>query len=135
MRRRPPRSTRTDTLFPYTTLFRSTCALVFYICGVMNGGFSLVSSSATFIDMTGMLRLTAAALLPMTAIGMWLDDDELSTRKRHLGKLLFRVATVSAVVIVLVGLVTVWIVPQLHTDAILRNVLMMHRVHAAASYN
>src|SRR3546814_2422537 len=27
MRRRPPRSTRTDTLFPYTTLFRSQCAL------------------------------------------------------------------------------------------------------------
>src|SRR3546814_19161575 len=25
MRRRPPRSTLTDTLFPYTTLFRSTC--------------------------------------------------------------------------------------------------------------
>src|SRR3546814_17293495 len=25
MRRRPPRYTRTDTLFPYTTLFRSTC--------------------------------------------------------------------------------------------------------------
>src|SRR3546814_2867413 len=27
MRRRPPRSTRTDTLFPYTTLFRSGMAL------------------------------------------------------------------------------------------------------------
>src|SRR3546814_1644954 len=26
MIRRPPRSTRTDTLFPYTTLFRSTCS-------------------------------------------------------------------------------------------------------------
>src|SRR3546814_10893074 len=26
MIRRPPRSTRTDTLFPYTTLFRSFCA-------------------------------------------------------------------------------------------------------------
>src|SRR3546814_14621568 len=25
MRRRPPRSTRTDTLFPYTTLFRAPC--------------------------------------------------------------------------------------------------------------
>src|SRR3546814_15824452 len=25
MIRRPPRSTRTDTLFPYTTLFRSVC--------------------------------------------------------------------------------------------------------------
>src|SRR3546814_3392668 len=29
MIRRPPRSTRTDTLFPYTTLFRSSC------CGVL----------------------------------------------------------------------------------------------------
>src|SRR3546814_8832297 len=28
MRRRPPRSTRTDTLFPYTTLFRSAMGLV-----------------------------------------------------------------------------------------------------------
>src|SRR3546814_18424637 len=28
MIRRPPRSTRTDTLFPYTTLFRSPCAPV-----------------------------------------------------------------------------------------------------------
>src|SRR3546814_17340858 len=27
MIRRPPRSTRTDTLFPYTTLFRSTATL------------------------------------------------------------------------------------------------------------
>src|SRR3546814_5752904 len=27
MRRRPPRSTRTDTLFPYTTLFRSQQAI------------------------------------------------------------------------------------------------------------
>src|SRR3546814_20910007 len=27
MRRRPPRSTRSDTLFPYTTLFRSKCEL------------------------------------------------------------------------------------------------------------
>src|SRR3546814_13893458 len=28
MRRRPPRSTRTDTLFPYTTLFRSDFRVV-----------------------------------------------------------------------------------------------------------
>src|SRR3546814_12691849 len=27
MIRRPPRSTRTDTLFPYTTLFRSACGI------------------------------------------------------------------------------------------------------------
>src|SRR3546814_7482517 len=28
MRRRPPRSTRTDTLFPYTTLFRSPAGMI-----------------------------------------------------------------------------------------------------------
>src|SRR3546814_21027642 len=31
MIRRPPRSTRTDTLFPYTTLFRSNLHLEFHI--------------------------------------------------------------------------------------------------------
>src|SRR3546814_2590889 len=33
MIRRPPRSTRTDTLFPYTTLFRSDLILVDIACG------------------------------------------------------------------------------------------------------
>src|SRR3546814_2765515 len=32
MRRRPPRSTRTDTLFPYTTLFRSRRELRALLC-------------------------------------------------------------------------------------------------------
>src|SRR3546814_17210735 len=36
MIRRPPRSTRTDTLFPYTTLFRSYAATASYSCP--NGG-------------------------------------------------------------------------------------------------
>src|SRR3546814_4038700 len=34
MRRRPPRSTRTDTLFPYTTLFRSPGGRVFSRSGL-----------------------------------------------------------------------------------------------------
>src|SRR3546814_7439802 len=34
MIRRPPRSTRTDTLFPYTTLFRSVAAVQFILCPV-----------------------------------------------------------------------------------------------------
>src|SRR3546814_20757227 len=33
MIRRPPRSTRTDTLFPYTTLFRSLCLQTAALCG------------------------------------------------------------------------------------------------------
>src|SRR3546814_7952487 len=37
MIRRPPRSTRTDTLFPYTTLFRSFEELGFYYVGPIDG--------------------------------------------------------------------------------------------------
>src|SRR3546814_7441500 len=37
MRRRPPRSTRTDTLFPYTTLFRSAAAQLGRHFGVVDG--------------------------------------------------------------------------------------------------
>src|SRR3546814_9818859 len=38
--RRPPRSTRTDTLFPYTTLFRSATRLrASYGSGIKNPGF------------------------------------------------------------------------------------------------
>src|SRR3546814_5793658 len=55
MIRRPPRSTRTDTLFPYTTLFRSKClgdrtpsggvgaALVL----ALSGGFGRFDQAAT----------------------------------------------------------------------------------------
>src|SRR3546814_17292336 len=52
MRRRPPRSTRTDTLFPYTTLFRSlfdAAGLLFFaVAGAqkaMEFGLSLVMSA------------------------------------------------------------------------------------------
>src|SRR3546814_1752098 len=37
MRRRPPRSTRTDTLFPYTTLFRSRDHLLDGIARIAKG--------------------------------------------------------------------------------------------------
>src|SRR3546814_16831984 len=40
MIRRPPRSTRTDTLFPYTTLFRSR------IVGANHGGLGVVMDDA-----------------------------------------------------------------------------------------
>src|SRR3546814_16813796 len=43
MIRRPPRSTRTDTLFPYTTLFRSHAALVDLHAAAAAGGEQLVA--------------------------------------------------------------------------------------------
>src|SRR3546814_11596017 len=39
MIRRPPRSTRTDTLFPYTTLFRSTIPGITFGAGEGGGGY------------------------------------------------------------------------------------------------
>src|SRR3546814_1777225 len=44
MIRRPPRSTRTDTLFPYTTLFRSSPRRKLWVCC---SGFSLRGLSLT----------------------------------------------------------------------------------------
>src|SRR3546814_6291547 len=41
MIRRPPRSTRTDTLFPYTTLFRSVGASTGNVVRVVIGGLSV----------------------------------------------------------------------------------------------
>src|SRR3546814_14582932 len=40
MIRRPPRSTRTDTLFPYTTLFRSVIALGFAFEAALGNPFA-----------------------------------------------------------------------------------------------
>src|SRR3546814_10359665 len=48
MIRRPPRSTRTDTLFPYTTLFRS----------IMKAGFRKICSFASCCQSPRLLRWT-----------------------------------------------------------------------------
>lgn len=113
----------------------AACALVFYAGGVMLGGLSLLGGAGTFGKMTGTLRLAAAALLPMSAVGMWLDDDDLSPRRRHLGKLLLHLAMITATLIVLAGFAAVWIVPRLGTDSVLRDVLTTSLVHRALSYN
>src|SRR3546814_5045619 len=56
MRRRPPRSTRTDTLFPYTTLFRSTPLLVVSI-----GLFAVVMIRELRRESSGLEELAEAA--------------------------------------------------------------------------
>src|SRR3546814_14954408 len=82
MIRRPPRSTRTDTLFPYTTLFRSTrqrpdhdvhLVLLDQLTGGINGGIGLgigrspdkndfLSTSRTVPFFQGKLRATHGIL-------------------------------------------------------------------------
>src|SRR3546814_8712812 len=71
MIRRPPRSTRTDTLFPYTTLFRSDsrCLAARRECTPMNAIWrylrQIPSRAAATLDLPLLL-----ALLAVMAIGM-----------------------------------------------------------------
>src|SRR3546814_4136298 len=66
MRRRPPRSTRTDTLFPYTTLFRSS------------GRRVIVTALVARIDL---LRQTLEIrILPGRLPAILLDGDERQNR-------------------------------------------------------
>src|SRR3546814_17383356 len=61
MIRRPPRSTRTDTLFPYTTLFRSAAAGVDQIVDVVlrqvgeDLGWRPVAGRADDVDIAGII--------------------------------------------------------------------------------
>src|SRR3546814_10738425 len=52
MLRRPPRSTRTDTLFPFTTLFRSTVAGILSCKNISSGRFA-----PNFVTILACLRL------------------------------------------------------------------------------
>src|SRR3546814_20553626 len=60
---RPPRSTRTDTLFPYTTLFLSK--YIFVVGGVMSGiGKGVASSSIGLILKAKDFKVTAIKIDP-----------------------------------------------------------------------
>src|SRR3546814_15112390 len=56
MIRRPPRSTRTDTLFPYTTLFRSTAGHQH-----RNGGISYDESARSDFKVGGRRPMTSTS--------------------------------------------------------------------------
>src|SRR3546814_10337786 len=73
MIRRPPRSTRTDTLFPYTTLFRSLRAFLRQRLGeAVNAGFG-----------SGVIHL---AILPRLAVDRPDIDDPAPAAFAHAGK-------------------------------------------------
>src|SRR3546814_15375807 len=66
MIRRPPRSTRTDTLFPYTTLFRSIYVDPHAAQVVLSSGCRLVMHG---LDVTHQAITTPERLNPIRAIG------------------------------------------------------------------
>src|SRR3546814_15947779 len=86
MVRRPPRSTRTETLFPYTTRFRSTPLT--FIDGVRIGGyddlrrhFGLKVADPDATSYTPVIALFAMTALTALAAGFAVDgEDRKSTR-------------------------------------------------------
>src|SRR3546814_4092559 len=106
MIRRPPRSTRTDTLFPYTTLFRSTarcgrptmtsieCGLTEHLFMIrsIQGRFSMTDQAVRYFEPFDLdVTLRDAALddqnrpprrmLANAAIGMHVEDAYYSMRE------------------------------------------------------
>src|SRR3546814_12652355 len=79
MTRRPPRSTRTDTLFPYTTLFRSaSLVIVDANNGKIRGAWPATEADAaqtlvaSFYPLHTGESLGLAGRLLSLAIGVWL---------------------------------------------------------------
>src|SRR3546814_21066400 len=70
MIRRPPRSTRTDTLFPYTTLFRSLAILASSPAParLLDGDLTVIAGSTSFYRAFG-LDLRNAEGRPLFALG------------------------------------------------------------------
>src|SRR3546814_12154710 len=88
MIRRPPRSTRTDTLFPYTTLFRA-CALPCYSCTADCAEEVVASASRQGTLMTIFLILGAVAGLYVLALLFHLASYALPvyrSEERRVGK-------------------------------------------------
>src|SRR3546814_7773932 len=77
MIRRPPRSTRTDTLFPYTTLFRSGIAFTLYAWRapkfVSEADFELFSREGFLLLNNVFLVCAAAAVLLGTLYPLVID--------------------------------------------------------------
>src|SRR3546814_413100 len=76
MIRRPPRSTRTDTLFPYTTLFRSPFVLA-------TGLFVLLRSVADVFALGMPLVILVNALMALPFVVRFLGGPMMEEAQRH----------------------------------------------------
>src|SRR3546814_9664550 len=82
MIRRPPRSTRTDTLFPYTTLFRSTVA---QNISERTGKHALLTMKGNHSAETGGMVLICRFLFdaPIAVVAFFNEGQRRKGRKRR----------------------------------------------------
>src|SRR3546814_12900469 len=70
--RRPPRSTRTDTLFPYTTLFRSLATgLLRAFAGLEKGTDFYLASHLFWLKMALFVAIVLLEIRPMLTFMRW----------------------------------------------------------------
>src|SRR3546814_10051696 len=79
MIRRPPRSTRTDTLFPYTTLFRSACHHLLHAVGD-----DLLAGSQSFEDHPFVALHFAQPDRARHGVALFIDNENRSAGIGHL---------------------------------------------------
>src|SRR3546814_375503 len=87
MIRRPPRSTRTDTLFPYTTLFRS--AEILRLDPGCEGPACVMRDVQVIVDplvfrQHGVTRVPALAMIPGDPVLPYCEREEESPRGSHI---------------------------------------------------
>src|SRR3546814_5715822 len=73
MRRRPPRSTRTDTLFPYTTLFRS---------GALVATPGRQDTAQLGVAFVASIKAAQVGVMPPTALDLRLLEEASTTNRR-----------------------------------------------------
>src|SRR3546814_20809725 len=90
MSRRPPRSTRTDTLFPYTTRFRSAAVLLVWLVAPVIGWWISKPLAPPAADLTADERIFLRSLARRTwryfaqcvaPLDNWLPPDNFQDRK------------------------------------------------------
>src|SRR3546814_2750163 len=86
MKRRPPRPTRTDTLFPYTTLFRSSAAISLDIVGAEV--VRVRSPRPATLFGTGQVEVLAATVAGHEAELVFVDGNVSPIQQRNLEKAL-----------------------------------------------
>src|SRR3546814_16594591 len=91
MRRRPPRSTRTDTLFPYPTLFRARGleGLGFAICAI--AGPAIAAQSASPRDLPLVTGLLAGWIPIGQIVGAWARSEEHTSELQSLMRISYAV--------------------------------------------
>src|SRR3546814_9546946 len=90
MIRRPPRSTRTDTLFPYTTLFRSPLELHF-IAAYQSDSFLADSKIAGFTVAAGFNPLAGSSLANLTSNWALVRSEEHTSELQSLMRISYAV--------------------------------------------